>query len=39
MGEGSDCEVEGYDAVRSGMLLVLLTFGFLEWQSPSSEQK
>ena len=28
MGEGSDCEVEDYDAVQSGMLLVLLTFWF-----------
>ena len=32
MGEGSDCEVEDYDAVQSGMLLVLLTFWFF-WRN------
>jgi hypothetical protein len=26
MGKGSDCEVEDYDSVQFGILLVLLTF-------------
>jgi len=35
VGEGSDWVVEDYDAVQSGMLLVLLTFGVSEGQTVS----
>lgn len=38
--EGSDCEIEYYDAVQSGRLVGLLTFLVL-WRTglpPSSEQ-